>query len=123
MVGEREEEATHHAEKYSEPVAENDVDEAEGEGAGGEHAPTITEERRVTMKKPSAIEKFLRVHGEEGIEEHDESSEGGCFLYEGKQAVGRQEMDGEAESGEADGIPHKNRKEEGARVAPGEELC
>ena len=61
IVGEGEEEAPDDTESDSDPVAENDVNKTEGEGASQEHHPAHSEQRLVTMEKEGTVENFLGV--------------------------------------------------------------
>jgi hypothetical protein len=104
LVGEREEEAAEDAESNSEPVAEDDVNEAEGKGASEKHGPARAEERSITMKKEGAVEKLLGIGGEKRIEEHDQGPKSRGAFYEGKKKMRSEEANCETQEEQEDSI-------------------
>jgi hypothetical protein len=104
LVGEGEQESADDAESHGKPVAEDDVNEAEGKGAREKHGPAGTEERSITMTKEGAVEQFLGINGEKWIEEHDQGPKGWGAFHEGKKKLGSEETNGETQEEQKDSI-------------------
>jgi hypothetical protein len=122
LVGEGKKQTADGAEGYSDPVAQNDVGEAEGYGAGHEHSPAGAEKGLVTMEEESAVEKLLGKDGQEGVEDHDEGPETRRALDEGKKQLRGKETDSQAEQDKENCVSQKERLKLGTHSPKGEEI-
>ena len=107
MVGEGKESAAKDTKTYGKPIAEDDVDEAEGKGAGKDHGPTTAKKRLVAAKEKGSVEKLLRKNRNDWIEKHDQGPEDGGASDEGEKEAGSGEANRQAKSEHADGVTTK----------------
>ena len=74
-VVEGKKESTDGTKPHGQPMAKDDVDESECESAGKKHGPARSEQGLVAVKEKSAIQKLLRINGQQRVEEHNHGPE------------------------------------------------
>jgi len=118
LVGKRKQETPDNAEDYGQPIAENDVQEPESKGAGQNHSHAAAKKRLVTMEEEGAVDEFLRINGNQGVEEHDQGPETGSTFYKGEQELGRKNADRKSQEKDKNSITQEQRQKLRAHVVP-----
>lgn len=106
-----EEQAASEGERGREPVAEDDVEEGEGKGAGEDHGPAAGKEELVALKEEGAIEDALRIDRKHGVGQHDDCPEGRMAADEGPLKLRGEAMDGQPEESSGEGEGGEDRRE------------
>src|ERR1700751_592678 len=121
LVGGCKQKATDQAEDYENPVAKDDMGEAERKSTGKEHGPSRTEERLVTMKEEGPIEELLRIDRKQRVQQHDDRAEHWRALHQ-REGKGRgEEPGGNDQKHEENRIANEQRHQERPNIPPGQQ--
>lgn len=122
LVGEGKKESTEDAKTHGQPIAEDDVDKTESEGAGQEHGPAGTEEGLITVEKEGTIKKLLRIDGQERVEDHNRSPKQRRAFHKREKKLGRKEANGDAQEREEECVAQQQERKLRPDAGPGNEL-